>query len=226
MSFLEELSKMAKDYGEGLVNQTKLRVPFEYDDMGEDELTKLDNSTNKVYYYKLPYDMLGSGVVFTILGLLMSSLFAYMIYGNIEKSYTYIAEGIPEYVIPLFPLLFVVVGLVTIVHSIILIRAGYKIALILSDDVLYLVDKEGFVTKIERNSIKKAELTKSKNGKKVYYYLRLHYTHPNYEDVVNSTYLLNNIKGGPYKVVDDINQTYGLTSEARTNKVPNITITK
>lgn len=50
MSFLDELSKMAKDYGEGLVNQTKLRVPFEYDDMAEDELTKLDNSTNKVYY--------------------------------------------------------------------------------------------------------------------------------------------------------------------------------
>lgn len=225
MSFLDELSKMAKDYGEGLVNQTKLRVPFEYDDMAEDELTKLDNPTNKVYYYKLPYDMLGSGLVFTVLGALMSSLFAYMIYGNIERSYTYIAPGIPEYVIPLFPLLFVVVGLVTIVHSIILIRAGYKIALILSGDTLYLVDKEGFVTKIERNSIKKAGLTKSKNGKKVYYYLRLHYTHPNYEDVVNSTYLLNNVKGGPRMVVDDINQTYGLTTDARTNKIPNITIT-
>lgn len=225
MSFLDELSKMAKDYGEGLVNQTKLRVPFEYDDMAEDELTKLDNSTNKVYYYKLPYDMMGSGLVFTVLGALMSSLFAYMIYGNVEGTNKYIAPGIPEYAIPLFPLLFVVVGLVMIVHSIILIRAGYKIALILSGDTLYLVDKEGFVTKIERNSIKKAELTKSKNGKKVYYYLRLHYTHPNYEDVVNSTYLLNNIKGGPRMVVDDINQTYGLTTDARTNKIPNITIT-
>lgn len=225
MSFLGELSKMAKDYGEGLVNQTKLRVPFEYDDMDEEELTKLDNPTNKVYYYKLPYDMLGSGLVFTVLGALMSALFAYTIYGNIERSYTYIAPGIPEYVIPLFPLLFVVVGLVTIVHSIILIRAGYKIALILSGDTLYLVDKEGFVTKIERNSIKKAGLTKIKNGKKVYYYLRLHYTHPNYEDVVNSTYLLNNVKGGPRMVVDDINQTYGLTTDARTNKIPNITIT-
>ena len=225
MSFLDELSKMAKDYGEGLVNQTKLRVPFEYDDMAEEELTKLDNPTNKVYYYKLPYDMMGSGVIFTVLGALMSALFAYMIYGNIEMSYTYIAPGIPEYAIPLFPLLFVVVGLVTIVHSIILIRAGYKIALILSGDTLYLVDKEGFVTKIERNSIKKAGLTKSKNGKKVYYYLRLHYTHPNYEDVVNSTYLLNNVKGGPRMVVDDINQTYGLTTDARTNKIPNITIT-
>ena len=225
MSFLDELSKMAKDYGEGLVNQTKLRVPFEYDDMAEDELTKLDNSTNKVYYYKLPYDMMGSGIVFTVLGALMSALFAYMIYGNLENTNVYIAEGIPEYAIPLFPLLFVVVGLVMIVHSIILIRAGYKIALILSGDTLYLVDKEGFVTKIELESIKKAELTKSKNGKKVYYYLRLHYTHPNYEDVVNSTYLLNNIKGGPRMVVDDINQTYGLTTDARTNKIPNITIT-
>ena len=226
MSFLDVLSKMAKDYSGGIDNKTTLSVHFEYDYMGYDELTKLDNSTNKVYYYKLPYDMLGKGIAFTVFGILMSALFAYMIYGNVESSNTYIAPFIPEYVIPIIPLIFVIGGFMTILQAINWIRPGYEIAIVISDDILYLVDEYGLVTKIDRGSIKKAELTKSKSSKKVYYHLQLYYTHPNYEDEVKSTYLLKYVKGEPRMIVDDINQTYGLTAESRTNNIPSITSTK
>ena len=211
MSFLDELTTKAKEFGEGIVKQAMLSVPFEYEYMGEEELTKLDNSTNKVYYYQLPYVGLLLGSVFTLVGIYATITIANSLYGNVENANVYV-EGIPAYVIPLFPLIFVVIGLWVLLRSIKGIRAGNKIALILSDDILYLVNKEGFVTKIERDSIKKAVLIESKKDDTVYYYLRLHYTHPNYEDVVNSTHQLSNVKGGPRKVVADINQTYGLTA--------------
>ena len=226
MGFIDELTTMAKDFGEEIVKQAMLSVPFEYDYMGEDELTKLDNTANKVYYHQLPYGGLLVGSVFTVIGLYASITIANSLYGNVENANVNIVEGIPAYVLPLFPLIFVVIGLWVILRAIKGLRAGYKIALIISDELLYLVNKEGFVTKIERDSIKKAVLIESKEDDTVYYYLRLHYTHPNYEDVVNSTHQLSNIKGGPRKVVDDINQTYGLTTEARTNKVPSNTVTK